>query len=733
MSYQVLARKWRPKSFDELMGQEHVVTVLTNALNQQRLHHAYLFTGTRGVGKTTIARIFAKSLNCDLGVTAQPCGKCDICLDIDQGRFVDLLEIDAASRTKVDDTREILDNVQYAPTRGRYKVYLIDEVHMLSRSSFNALLKTLEEPPEHVKFILATTDPQKLPVTVLSRCLQFHLKALAIPQIEQQLKKILSAEQVTAEPLAISLLAKAARGSMRDSLSLTDQAIAQGEGNIFASNVQQMLGGVDHHWVYKILITLIKQDAQAVMDLSLDIAAYAPNYGRLMAELIQLLHQIAMAQVVIRHFDLSPEHNQLLEKFTQAMSPEDVQLYYQIVLTGRKDLPYAADEQAAFDMVLLRLLAFKPQKHALVTEETEKTDTVLVDFSTIKLTEATEPPETAKVTSLNDEANNHENNDLVVEDHIKEKQLADEIKEIQQAAAQQTQNTSLNEQEAVVVESNEQQNLTDSDTHSSMPSTHQVNDGEILSSEPEVIPQDNIETSEPLMSPETHNSPIENLQNEQTPLVSEDKIQQISPGRNSSPIDSILASRNMLRSRKKALENDGKKSKDAAEPQSETLKKPQKPVIKDVPDISTISEQPFEAEVIDPSIVKKANQVDRWANIIDSMALNGRLRQLALNATISETSDDDLFVLELNQSTKHLKSAAALEQLEKFVSDYFEKPMQVEITVVEKTIDDPFQIQGQINDKRYDYAKELLMNDEIVISFQKHFQAELDQETIIAR
>mgnify|MGYP000415694191 CR=1 FL=1 len=244
MSYQVLARKWRPKSFNELMGQEHVVTVLTNALKQQRLHHAYLFTGTRGVGKTTIARIFAKSLNCDIGVTAEPCGKCDTCLDIDQGRFVDLLEIDAASRTKVDDTREILDNVQYAPTRGRYKVYLIDEVHMLSRSSFNALLKTLEEPPEHVKFILATTDPQKLPVTVLSRCLQFHLKALAVPQIEQQLNTILTAEKVSAEPLAISLLAKAARGSMRDSLSLTDQAIAQGEGNILASNVQKMLGGV---------------------------------------------------------------------------------------------------------------------------------------------------------------------------------------------------------------------------------------------------------------------------------------------------------------------------------------------------------------------------------------------------------------------------------------------------------------------------------------------------------
>ena len=360
MSYQVLARKWRPKSFKELMGQEHVVTVLVNALTQQRLHHAYLFTGTRGVGKTTIARIFAKSLNCLQGITANPCGTCDACVDIDQGKFVDLLEIDAASRTKVDDTREILDNVQYAPTRGRYKVYLIDEVHMLSRSSFNALLKTLEEPPEHVKFILATTDPQKLPVTVLSRCLQFHLKALTIEQISQKISEILANESIVFDDDAIALLAKAARGSMRDCLSLTDQSIAQGNGSISREDVQQMLGGVDRDWVYKIVIALLKQDSSALMQLSLEIASYAPSYSRLTAELIQLLHQVAMAQVVDTNFSLSAEYQSMLQHFCKLMSPEDVQLYYQIVLNARKDLPYADDEQAAFDMMLLRLLAFKP-------------------------------------------------------------------------------------------------------------------------------------------------------------------------------------------------------------------------------------------------------------------------------------------------------------------------------------------------------------------------------------
>ncbi len=277
MSYQVLARKWRPKKFEELMGQEHVVTVLVNALAQQRLHHAYLFTGTRGVGKTSIARIFAKSLNCEKGITATPCGQCDTCLEIDQGRFVDLLEIDAASKTKVDDTREILDNVQYAPTRGRYKVYLIDEVHMLSRHSFNALLKTLEEPPEHVKFILATTDPQKLPVTVLSRCLQFHLKALTVKQIEKKLVDILSQEQVPHEAGALTLLAKAARGSMRDSLSLADQAIAQGQEKIVLANIVQMLGGINQNWVYKIVIALLKQDGESLMAITADIASCAPS------------------------------------------------------------------------------------------------------------------------------------------------------------------------------------------------------------------------------------------------------------------------------------------------------------------------------------------------------------------------------------------------------------------------------------------------------------------------
>ncbi len=710
MSYQVLARKWRPKSFNELMGQEHVVTVLTNAITQQRLHHAYLFTGTRGVGKTTIARIFAKSLNCLQGITAQPCGICDACIDIDKGRFVDLLEIDAASRTKVDDTREILDNVQYAPTRGRYKVYLIDEVHMLSRSSFNALLKTLEEPPEHVKFILATTDPQKLPVTVLSRCLQFHLKALSVSQIEQQLRIILTAEQVTFEPLAVTLLAKAARGSMRDSLSLTDQAIAQGQGNISATNVQQMLGGVDHHWVYKILILLIKQDAKALMELSIEIASYAPNYGRLLAEFIQLLHQIAMTQIVGKHFDLSPEHNQLVDKFCQSMSPEDVQLYYQIVLTGRKDLPYAADEQAAFDMVLLRLLAFKPQLTVSNQTSEEQLNVNSISFDDVSLTDgALDKPVQQTVTessniAVNVESENTQQKQKEAPEEL-ENQLAQELIAIEQTAQLQMEATPETDTSLSVMDKDySQENHETLESNQVQPSV--IVEHDVIEAAPNVALDPSLDN----VSPQSSQSP------------------QLASG-----IDAIIANRNMLRSRKKALEKNGKKSSDAEERQQTNINQKQKQIAEAVPDLSQVPDQPFTPDIIDPSVVKKANQVDKWANMIDAMALNGRLRQLALNATIDQASSENALVLSLNQASKHLKSDAALAQLQQFVSDYFAKPMQVEIRVVEQTIDDPYQIQGHINDKRYEYAKELLHADELVVALKTEFQAELDEKTIIAR
>ncbi|PWC15061.1 DNA polymerase III subunit gamma/tau [Brenneria roseae subsp. americana] len=363
MSYQVLARKWRPQTFANVVGQEHVLTALANGLSLGRIHHAYLFSGTRGVGKTTIARLLAKGLNCEQGVTATPCGQCENCREIEQGRFVDLIEIDAASRTKVEDTRELLDNVQYAPARGRFKVYLIDEVHMLSRHSFNALLKTLEEPPPHVKFLLATTDPQKLPVTILSRCLQFHLKALDVEQIRAHLEQVLQAEQLVSEPRALQLLARAADGSLRDALSLTDQAIAMGQGQVTTESVSRMLGTLDDEQPLAIIEALVKADSEHVMSLLDQAAARGVDWEALLVETLTLLHRIAMVQLLptaLSHDYASVEAR--LRDLARALPPADVQLYYQILLIGRKELPYAPDRRMGVEMTLLRALAFHPQQ-----------------------------------------------------------------------------------------------------------------------------------------------------------------------------------------------------------------------------------------------------------------------------------------------------------------------------------------------------------------------------------
>ncbi|AGB81387.1 DNA polymerase III subunit gamma/tau [Serratia rubidaea] len=367
MSYQVLARKWRPQTFADVVGQEHVLTALANGLSLGRIHHAYLFSGTRGVGKTTIARLLAKGLNCETGITATPCGQCDNCREIEQGRFVDLIEIDAASRTKVEDTRDLLDNVQYAPARGRFKVYLIDEVHMLSRHSFNALLKTLEEPPEHVKFLLATTDPQKLPVTILSRCLQFHLKALDVEQIRLQLETVLQAESITSDARALQLLARAADGSMRDALSLTDQAIAMGQGQVTAATVSQMLGTLDDEQPLAILEALVTGDGEKVMAQVAQAASRGVDWENLLVETLALLHRIAMVQLLPSVLDNQyAAIEQRLRELARTLPPTDVQLYYQTLLIGRKELAYAPDRRMGVEMTLLRALAFHPK--ALIPE-----------------------------------------------------------------------------------------------------------------------------------------------------------------------------------------------------------------------------------------------------------------------------------------------------------------------------------------------------------------------------
>ncbi len=360
MSYQVLARKWRPKSFREMVGQEHVLRALINALDHDRLHHAYLFTGTRGVGKTTIARIFAKCLNCERGVSSEPCGECSACLEIAEGRSVDLIEVDAASRTKVEDTRELLENVQYAPTNSRYKVYLIDEVHMLSTSSFNALLKTLEEPPPHVKFLLATTDPQKLPATVLSRCLQFNLKNMPPEQIVGHLSNILDKEMITFEEPALWLLARAAAGSMRDALSLTDQGIAFGSGKLLEADVRSMLGSVDLGFVHAVLEQVAGGEAAAVLEAVSKMAEHGADFDNSVDELISLLHRVALAQALPDSVDNNFGDAERVSALAAAITAEDAQLYYQFAINGKRDMALAPEPRAGFEMLLLRMLAFRP-------------------------------------------------------------------------------------------------------------------------------------------------------------------------------------------------------------------------------------------------------------------------------------------------------------------------------------------------------------------------------------
>ena len=363
MSYQVLARKWRPRDFGSLVGQEHVVRALRHALEQKRLHHAYLFTGTRGVGKTTLARILAKCLNCETGITPQPCGKCSSCVEIDAGRFVDLLEVDAATNTKVDEMRQLLETAQYAPTRGRFKVYVIDEVHMLSTSAFNAMLKTLEEPPEHMKFVLATTDPQKIPVTVLSRCLQFNLKQMPPAAIVSHLGRLLQEEKIESEAEALPLIARAAAGSMRDALSLLDQAIAHGGGRVAAASVADMLGTIEQGYLVRLLESVAAGDAAGAAGIAEEMRLRSLAFDTALADLGSLLLRMALAQQVPDALEESAERSRL-QALAGKIDPESIQLYYQIALQGRQDLPLAPDEHAGFLMTVLRMLAFRPEAAA---------------------------------------------------------------------------------------------------------------------------------------------------------------------------------------------------------------------------------------------------------------------------------------------------------------------------------------------------------------------------------
>ena len=406
MSYQVLARKWRPKSFSETAGQEHVLQALINALDNDRLHHAYLFTGTRGVGKTTIARILSKCLNCEKGVSSVPCGECSSCNEIDEGRFIDLIEVDAASRTGVDDMRDLLDNVQYLPSRGRYKIYLIDEVHMLSKSSFAALLKTLEEPPPHVKFLFATTDPQKLPITVLSRCLQFNLKNLSPARIAEHLQFVLGEEKVPFDEGGVWAIGRAADGSMRDALSLTDQAIGHGGGHINEVDVSAMLGTIERRFVVDICQALASQSGATLLSSIAKMAEQSPDYGAAMGDILSVWHQVAILQTVPEALDKGLSHFTELASLAETVSREDVQLFYQICLLGRKDLNLAPDQRSGFEMAMLRALAFRPASNGRSTAVSPVIPEVappVKKFDAAEVPVASNQPAQPQTTSITDE------------------------------------------------------------------------------------------------------------------------------------------------------------------------------------------------------------------------------------------------------------------------------------------------------------------------------------------
>jgi len=760
MSYQVLARKWRPSNFEQVVGQEHVLQSLINALEQQRLHHAYLFSGTRGVGKTSIARLLAKALNCEQGVSATPCGQCSSCTEISQGNFVDLIEIDAASKTKVEDTRDILDNVQYKPTRGRYKVYLIDEVHMLSRSSFNALLKTLEEPPEHVKFLFATTETQKLPVTILSRCLQFNLKALTVDAIEQQLNHILSNESVSFDDGALTMLATAADGSMRDALSLTEQAISYSDSALTQHDVQLMLGTLDPNYSLKILNKVVSKDTDAVFSLLEEINAFAPDYDKLLKQLALDLHFASMAKIVKQSVRLSSQP-ELLWQLANNVESELLQLLYSIVLQGRKELPWAADPRSGFEMVILRLLAFLPA---------QKKNLTAADLDGIAASvEATE-------TELDTET------DTETESSVDDQQLAtleqQQSSLVSQAATIKQKSQTAIAKEHVFGKPHQHQNIADSrpeKTSESLvstptdkaPSPPNANIGSVLPSNEQAPPpsQDSFSEEELLnMSMAMAHSDDE----DETPLHYEPpspapSIEPLTTGPIAG-IDQFLKARDSLKKKAKPTESTAPKEQTVKKPaavepsasakvllpvvESSTLKTPAvaTPMIagnNEAEEIQGVvgqvtplpdSEQPkleqghSAALVEDPATLLAPNTDDYWSNLLDSMAVGGRIRQLGIHS--SYEIEKNTVTLTLAAPHRHLGVETAVQTMQKNLSLALELPIELVVNIGEGTQKTPFMIAQELHVLRLNLATDCIAQDSAIVEFIGKFGASVDQESI---
>lgn len=750
MAYQVLARKWRPRNFHEVMGQQHVLQALANALDQGRLHHAYLFSGTRGVGKTTIARILAKCLNCETGITSRPCGQCSACREIDQGNFVDLLEIDAASRTKVEDTRELLDNVQYRPARGRFKIYLIDEVHMLSRHSFNALLKTLEEPPEHVKFLLATTDPQKLPVTILSRCLQFHLKALTREQIVEQLQRVLQAEELPYAPAALSLLAKAAQGSMRDALSLSDQAIGYGNGQLQAETVQQMLGTLDHRQLYSLLSLLATRNGALLMQQVGVLAELAPDYDQLHVELASLLHRTAMWQLLGQQTDPAADDAEELQQLAEQIPPEELQLYYQIALNGRKELPLAPDGRSALEMTLLRMLAFAPraQEQAAVDSQSKASSANIAPSLTAPVLSKPVviiPPAAAPI------AKESVTEDLAMHAKLQQEQaeimaqaanqmqpvaeIAQPVNAPQQVQARpaepltpaaiqptspaETQNTGVQDVLRLrnQLRSRRQQAESQPDSYSSTTASSNAASAPVYAPKPrvEAAPLSVPAAVVPSQSVLRVVTPSNNLSDDLPPweLPPLDAYQDAFIATDSVSDSPIPTTSSPARIRKI----------DSVQPVA--------PVVPS--NHTAASAQPIideDDEAIWHSNELLARSNDLWAQTVAKLPVSGRVRQLAMQAVITNQQPDN-WHLQIRNEARHLAQPRMIQELAEAISANLVQPVNLQIEpVMQLTQACPAEIEQQERVRLQQDAEALLLADPNVQFLQQRFGATLDDGTI---
>ncbi|CWW90008.1 DNA polymerase III subunit gamma/tau [Haemophilus influenzae] len=685
MSYQVLARKWRPKTFADVVGQEHIITALANGLKDNRLHHAYLFSGTRGVGKTSIARLFAKGLNCVHGVTATPCGECENCKAIEQGNFIDLIEIDAASRTKVEDTRELLDNVQYKPVVGRFKVYLIDEVHMLSRHSFNALLKTLEEPPEYVKFLLATTDPQKLPVTILSRCLQFHLKALDETQISQHLAHILTQENIPFEEPALVKLAKAAQGSIRDSLSLTDQAIAMGDRQVTNSVVSNMLGLLDDNYSVDILYALHQGNGELLMRTLQRVADAAGDWDKLLGECAEKLHQIALMQLLPQKSSDNNEHFSFLAKH---ISPEDVQFFYQVIISGRKDLSNAPNRRIGAEMTLLRALAFHPK---FLTAVPKANTTITPPPSTPSAVENTGnyvdvPVLSQSIKSAYSQAKPNKTSIP----NLASLSALDALEHLTQLENQERQEHKAESLAAVSETLHHIQELDEEKSHKKMTA---LPVREMTEPKPKHI-------EKPTSSPNAAQVPQENSTEENS---SDDNAE---VAQDEQEILSADTYRWEWSNPELAKADTGVRPSDIKQA-----------ILKDItPELRL-------------KIITQTQQQDEWADIVERSGVTGFSKELALNCFLQSKTDDEIN-LGLHSEKSHLRQDRSIKNLVEALSKLQGKDIRLTINIDDSNVTTPIEYRRNIYQTLREKAQNELQKDNKLQMLLNEFDAKLDVESI---